>query len=69
MFIQFERGGGVVGARCGCCGEIKFVENRAANERRQRTGEAVFCSECLSLSDAEFEAKIRDREASDDSRS
>lgn len=56
--------GGVVLSRCGCCGRAVFVENRDAYERRQATGEAVFCDACMRLPEAEAERLIlaRDRE-------
>lgn len=53
---------GVVASRCGCCGQLKFVENRDAYERRQETGEAIFCEACMALPENEAEAMILRRE-------
>ena len=48
---------GVVGMRCGCCGETVISINRSA-----WGGEPLFCEACMARPEAEAEAMILARE-------
>jgi len=48
---------GVVGMRCGCCGETVISINRSA-----WGGEPLFCEACMALPEDEAEAMILARE-------
>jgi len=50
---------GVVGMRCGCCGETVISINRSA-----WNGEPLFCEACMALPETEAEVMIVAREAS-----
>jgi hypothetical protein len=53
----------VKGSACGCCGEVKFVENVAAYEARQASGEAIFCDACMELPEDDAVRMILARDA------